>query len=114
MYIYHLEPVPDFLHRRIRSIVYLHQDDIAGAREALAHIGAVKSIAQLGTRLHALLDRSTPDPQRVVQGAFERAHVQARVELTKPSLEDVFVAATLQGQGADGRPKSAGSAEKSQ
>ena len=108
------EGAPKALMQDIDAVVIeVEADDIAGAREALAHIGAVKSIAQLGTRLHALLDRSTPDPQRVVQGAFERAHVQARVELTKASLEDVFVAATLQGQGADGRPKSAGSAEKS-
>ena len=54
----------------------------------------VVSIAQLGTRLHALLDRSVVDPALRVRDALARAHVAAAVEHTSASLEDVFVAAT--------------------
>ena len=77
------------------KVIEVESEDITGARAALTQIPEVKSVAQLGTRLHALLDRATRDPDALVRSAFERAGVAARVELTRASLEDVFVAATL-------------------
>ena len=55
---------------------------------------AVMSVAQLGTRLHALLDLAQEDPAGSVRAALERADVPATVESTRGSLEDVFVATT--------------------
>jgi ABC-2 type transport system ATP-binding protein len=52
------------------------------------------SLAQLGTRLHALVDPETRDPEALLERALSRAGVEARVERARPSLEDVFVAAT--------------------
>ena len=84
------------------TVIEVESEDIAGAREALTQLPEVKSVAQLGTRLHALLDRATRAPDALVQRAFERAGVSAKVELTRASLEDVFVAATLRGRNANG------------
>ena len=44
------------------TVIEIEADDTAAARAALHGDGAVRSIAQLGTRLHALLDRGTPEP----------------------------------------------------
>ena len=85
-------------------VVEIESEDIAAVRATLAQLAAVKSVAQLGTRLHALVDRLTPDPQGLVQDACARAGVSGRVELTRASLEDVFVAATLDGRKADRAP----------
>jgi len=51
-------------------------------------------VAQLGTRLHALVDRVEGNPERRVRAALEDAGVRATIGLTRASLEDVFVAAT--------------------
>jgi len=84
-------------------VIEVETEDIAGARSALADLPAVDSIAQLGSRLHVLLNRSTPDPESLVRGAFERAHVQASVEVTRASLEDVFVASTSRSRRSNGQ-----------
>jgi ABC-2 type transport system ATP-binding protein len=64
------------------------------ARAVLARVPGIVSIAQLGTRLHALLARSIVDPALTVRAALTRAKIEATVEHTTASLEDVFVAAT--------------------
>jgi ABC-2 type transport system ATP-binding protein len=75
-------------------VVEIESDDVAGARLALQEDGAVKSVAQLGTRLHALIDPRTPDAGARVERRLADAGVAARVEIVHASLEDVFVAAT--------------------
>jgi len=98
------EGSPQALMENIDAVVIeVETEDIAEARSSLANVAAVNSIAQLGTRLHVLLDRATPDPQGLVRGAFERARVEAAVEITRASLEDVFVASTLQGRRSKGQ-----------
>ena len=93
------EGVPKTLMENIdAAVVEVESEEITAARAALTQIAAVKSVAQLGTRLHALLDPATPEPQRLVQEVFARAGVAGKVELTRASLEDVFVAATLEGR----------------
>jgi ABC-2 type transport system ATP-binding protein len=54
----------------------------------------VISVAQLGTRLHALIEPAEDDPEGLVRDAMQRASVRCSVELTRASLEDVFVATT--------------------
>ena len=52
------------------------------------------SVAQLGTRLHALIDPNVRDPAEAVRARC-RAPVSREVErVREASLEDVFVAAT--------------------
>jgi len=64
------------------------------ARECLEAIEGVKSVAQLGTRLHALTDKTIDDPAELIRRALEQAGIDGDVETVTANLEDVFVAAT--------------------
>jgi len=68
--------------------------DVRGARHVLDTQPFVKSVAQLGTRLHVLLARETSDATVRIRGALRQAGVEAYAEITAATLEDVFVAAT--------------------
>jgi ABC-2 type transport system ATP-binding protein len=76
------------------SVVEIEAEDVREARRAFDGVPYVKSIAQLGTRLHALLDREIDKPEEKVRALLDRRGVEASVERVKASLEDVFVAAT--------------------
>ena len=75
-------------------VIEIEGDDLSSARTVLEGIPTVLSIAQLGTRLHALLERTDSDPEARLRDALRSSRVDVRVELTRPSLEDVFVDAT--------------------
>ncbi|MGM0631629.1 MAG: ABC transporter ATP-binding protein [Pseudomonadota bacterium] len=64
------------------------------ARDCLEATDGVQSVAQLGTRLHALTDRQIEDPARLIRRALEQADIESEVEAVTANLEDVFVAAT--------------------
>jgi len=85
-------------------VVEIDADDVASARGALQQDPAVKSVAQLGTRLHALIDPQTPDAEARIRQRLASAGVAAQVDVVRASLEDVFVAAT--GFRRDARPAS--------
>jgi ABC-2 type transport system ATP-binding protein len=76
------------------AVVEIEGEDVGGARVALADDVRILSIAQLGARLHALLERDTPQPSAYVADRLESAGVTAKVQDVPASLEDVFVAAT--------------------
>jgi ABC-2 type transport system ATP-binding protein len=76
------------------AVVEIEADDVSAARAALAGDPRIRSIAQLGTRLHALLDRDTPDAAGRVRERLESTRVSAQVQSVSASLEDVFVAST--------------------
>ena len=63
----------------------------AAARKRIQALAGVRSVAQLGTRLHVLVDPALHDPAAAVAAAAEPG---ARVALVGANLEDVFVAAT--------------------
>jgi ABC-2 type transport system ATP-binding protein len=66
------------------------------ARSALENQTAILSIAQLGERLHVLLDKHIDNPARFVGQLLDAAQVRAQVQQVRANLEDVFVAATGQ------------------
>jgi ABC-2 type transport system ATP-binding protein len=76
------------------TVIEIETEDARGARAALHGVGAVQSVAQLGTRLHALLDPALARPAETVERALAAARVAARVHVVGASLEDVFVAVT--------------------
>jgi ABC-2 type transport system ATP-binding protein len=76
------------------SVVEVEADDSVAARSALVGDPAVLSIAQLGTRLHVLLDPATPAPAERLHARLQAGAVAARASQVRASLEDVFVAAT--------------------
>jgi ABC-2 type transport system ATP-binding protein len=89
------EGVPRDLMRDIAAaVVEVEADDVSAARAALAGDPRIRSIAQLGTRLHALLDRDTPDAAGCVKERLDSAGVAAHAQSVPASLEDVFVAST--------------------
>jgi ABC-2 type transport system ATP-binding protein len=89
------EGVPRDLMRDIAAaVVEIEADDVSAARAALSGDPRIRSIAQLGTRLHALLDRDTPDAAGRVKERLDSAGVPAHVQAVPASLEDVFVAST--------------------
>jgi len=75
-------------------VIEIESETLRAARDVLHQLPSALSVAQLGTRLHALLERSVDAPEARVRDALRSAGVQASVELTRASLEDVFVAAT--------------------
>lgn len=81
-------------------VVEIAAADINGARQALHELDSLRSVAQLGLRLHALLSRTESAPLEQVRAVLTRHGVQAEVQLAEASLEDVFVAATLPRQDA--------------
>ena len=80
-------------------VVEVEAVDIDGARRALHTLPGLRSVAQLGLRLHALLARDESEPLAAAQRALDAEGVQAEVRLAAASLEDVFVGATLDGNG---------------
>ncbi|MFO1406179.1 MAG: ABC transporter ATP-binding protein [Steroidobacteraceae bacterium] len=89
------EGVPQDLMRDIpASVVEIEARDTVAARGALAGDPALRSVAQLGVRLHALIDPAVESPDERVRALLRTAGVEAEVERVGASLEDVFVAAT--------------------
>ena len=76
------------------TVIEIEVADIRGARHVLDSHPFVRSVAQLGSRLHALLDRSLSDPEVRVRALLRQRGIEGTVERVRASLEDVFVAAT--------------------
>ncbi|MBI2566188.1 MAG: ABC transporter ATP-binding protein [Candidatus Schekmanbacteria bacterium] len=64
------------------------------AAAILAASAEVKSVAQIGSALRVLVRRDLEAPCELLREVLSRAGLSARVEAVRPSLEDVFVAAT--------------------
>lgn len=76
------------------TVVEIDAPEPRSARHALDDQPLVKSVAQLGTRLHVLLDPRVPDAAARVLDLLRSKGIEAQVEVVRASLEDVFVAAT--------------------
>ncbi len=77
------------------QVIEIEAEDIAAARQALHGLQSLRSLAQLGLRLHALIAPSEPDALGRVQALLAERKVSAKVHRAAASLEDVFVGATL-------------------
>lgn len=89
------EGTPKELTRDIDAVVLeIETADPVTARHVLTGHAGVRSVAQLGTRLHALLDRDADDAVEQVSRRLREQDVSAEVETVRANLEDVFVAAT--------------------
>ncbi|RUO59566.1 ABC transporter ATP-binding protein [Pseudidiomarina insulisalsae] len=64
------------------------------ARDCLEGTDGIHSVAQLGTRLHAIVAKDIEDPAKLVREQLEEADVEGEVEKVTANLEDVFVVAT--------------------
>jgi ABC-2 type transport system ATP-binding protein len=68
--------------------------DLPAARRRLAGEGWIRSVAQLGNRLHVLVARDEPEPAERLRRQVLADCPDVVVERVAANLEDVFVAAT--------------------
>lgn len=76
------------------TVVEIEAQDPRAVRHALQDQPIVKSVAQLGTRIHALLEPDVPDVVDSIARVLRAEDIEASIEVVRASLEDVFVAAT--------------------
>ncbi len=77
------------------QIIEVLADDPYQAQDVLGKLATVVSVTQLGTRLRVLVPQNIPDALNLVTGALRSRNIAAESTLVAASLEDVFVAATL-------------------
>ena len=77
------------------QVIEVQARDIDAARRQLHSLHEVRSLAQLGMRLHVLVDRSLANAADRVRQTLSKAGIEAEVAATRANLEDVFVSATL-------------------
>ncbi|HEX9207167.1 MAG TPA: ABC transporter ATP-binding protein [Steroidobacteraceae bacterium] len=75
-------------------VVEVDADDTVTARRVLLEDPVVLSVAQLGTRLHVLLDPATASAAERCADRLRSANVAGKAQAVAASLEDVFVAST--------------------
>ncbi len=78
------------------AVVEVDGADARGLRKCLIDLPQVFSVAQLGTRLHALVSKSERHPEALIRDTLQTQGMTALVSMAEPSLEDVFVMATLE------------------
>ncbi|EKZ9202105.1 ABC transporter ATP-binding protein [Vibrio vulnificus] len=79
------------------NIVEVKADNLRSLKEQLLPLAEVRSAAQLGIRLRVLIDQRVADPIAWLRATFPRLQ-HAEMNLTRPSLEDVFVSVTGEGR----------------
>jgi ABC-2 type transport system ATP-binding protein len=77
------------------TVIEIECADLAAVRRVLAGVPAVRSVAQLGNRLHVLMHRDAVDAEGELRASLASHCPDASVERVGATLEDVFVAATL-------------------
>ncbi|MBT8089235.1 MAG: ABC transporter ATP-binding protein [Gammaproteobacteria bacterium] len=77
-------------------IIEVIADDPYAAQSAIHELEAVASVTQLGTRLRVLIPDSQDRPGELVESALAASNIKATTRLTTATLEDVFVAVTMQ------------------
>ncbi len=70
-------------------------DDPYRAQLAVAKLPAVRSVTQLGVRLRILVPDTVPDALDLVEQQLKANGITADTQVSSASLEDVFVAVTL-------------------
>ena len=88
----------DLMENLEAAVVEIETDRPRSARDAVEADGAIRSVAQLGTRLHALVDADLADPVGHLRHVLEQAGLEAALTLSRANLEDVFVEATMNGR----------------
>jgi ABC-2 type transport system ATP-binding protein len=77
------------------NVIEVEAEDPYRAQAALHDLAWVASVTQLGVRLRVLVPERYDDPVQRVQSALSGSAVVARTRLSSATLEDVFVAVTM-------------------
>jgi ABC-2 type transport system ATP-binding protein len=89
---------PEQLMGELPAVVVEIESAAAGTRsvrELLLVSDNIFDVAQIGSKLHVLIDPACSDPQSYVEQILRATDVQAKLRIAQPNLEDVFVMATL-------------------
>jgi ABC-2 type transport system ATP-binding protein len=78
-------------------VVEVRADNPYAAQAAIRELQQVASVTQLGVRLRVLIPETVDEPVALVESALLDAGINASVAKTPASLEDVFVAVTMNG-----------------
>ena len=76
-------------------VIEVAADDPYAAQAILQKMDSVASVTQLGVQLRVLVPDALSDAESVVSSMLGNAGISAVVAVARPTLEDVFVAATL-------------------
>jgi len=92
--------VADGSPRQLQSSTGMHVVEVLAdnpyhAQTALINIAMVASVTQLGVRLRVLIPDSVDDPLALVNQNLQKHKVPAQSRIVAASLEDVFVAVTM-------------------
>jgi ABC-2 type transport system ATP-binding protein len=77
------------------NIIEVLADDPYLAQKAISALPVVASVTQLGIRLRVLIPESVGGALEIVRRTLAEHEIEADTELSSASLEDVFVAVTL-------------------
>ena len=76
------------------SVIEVETGNPREVREFLLRCEPVIDVAQLGSRLHALVKPELPEPVSVLAAALQGEGIEGQLRRVGPNLEDVFVMAT--------------------
>jgi ABC-2 type transport system ATP-binding protein len=76
------------------NIFEIEGADGSEAPRLIRELPWVHGVTQLGIRLRVLADRSVKDAEALLRALLHEHRIEAKIELTDASLEDVFVVAT--------------------
>ncbi len=76
-------------------VIEVIADDPYAAQTAIDERPEIASVTQLGVRLRVLIPERHIDPVDIVQSALTKRKITGDVSLATPTLEDVFVAVTM-------------------
>jgi ABC-2 type transport system ATP-binding protein len=76
------------------KVVEIQTEAISRVRALLLQQDKVIDVAQLGARLHTLVDPSEADPTTYLMSVLDANQLQADAHQIRPNLEDVFVMST--------------------
>jgi ABC-2 type transport system ATP-binding protein len=78
------------------NVIEVLAEDPYHAQEAISTLPVVASVTQLGVRLRVLIPQSVADALKLVNKVLAEHNISADTHLSNASLEDVFVAVTLE------------------
>jgi ABC-2 type transport system ATP-binding protein len=76
------------------TVVEVESASPQDAHDALQDQTRIASVTQLGRRLRVLVDKQVDDPLDYVKTFLKKGQVDSKAEITRASLEDVFVSVT--------------------
>ena len=76
------------------TVIEIESDQARTVRNELMQLSTVIDVAQLGTRLHALIDPAELSPVEMINAELGKKNLAAESRIVVPNLEDVFVMAT--------------------